>query len=83
MLGVPLAFLTTRFLIRGRALIATLAVLAPVSPPFIGAYAWIMMLGNNGWLRAAFEATGIPLPSIYGLFGILLVMSPNSTPSSS
>lgn len=75
LLGVPLAFLTTRFLIKGRTLIATLAVLALVSPPFIGAYAWIMMLGNNGWMRAGLEAVGIPLPSIYGLFGILLVMS--------
>lgn len=75
LLGVPLAFLTTRFNIKGRALISTLAVLALVSPPFIGAYAWIMMLGNNGWMRAGFEAVGIPLPSIYGYFGILLVMS--------
>ncbi|MGH6919750.1 MAG: ABC transporter permease, partial [Geminicoccaceae bacterium] len=42
---------------------------------FIGAYAWIMMLGNNGWMRAGFEALGIELPSIYGPFGILLVFS--------
>jgi iron(III) transport system permease protein len=47
LLGVPLAYLTTRYAIRGLDLIATLAVLALVSPPFIGAYAWIMMLGNN------------------------------------
>ncbi|MGH2848929.1 MAG: ABC transporter permease, partial [Thermoleophilaceae bacterium] len=75
LLGVPLAYLTTRYVIRGRDLIATLAVLALVSPPFIGAYAWIMMLGNNGWMRAGFEALGIELPSIYGPFGILLVFS--------
>ncbi|HEX5077586.1 MAG TPA: iron ABC transporter permease [Geminicoccaceae bacterium] len=75
LLGLPLAYLTTRYLIRGRDLIATLAVLALVSPPFIGAYAWIMMLGRAGWLRAGFEALGIELPSIYGPFGILLVFS--------
>jgi iron(III) transport system permease protein len=75
LLGVPLAYLTTRFVIRGRDLIATLAVLALVSPPFIGAYAWIMMLGRAGWMRAGFEAVGIELPSIYGPFGILLVFS--------
>ncbi len=75
LLGVPLAYLTTRFVIRGRDLIATLAVLALVSPPFIGAYAWIMMLGRAGWMRAGFEAIGIELPSIYGPFGILLVFS--------
>ncbi len=74
-LGVPLAYLTTRYIIVGRDLIATLAVLALVSPPFIGAYAWIMMLGNNGWMRAALRPLGIELPSIYGVFGILLVFS--------
>lgn len=74
-LGVPLAYLTTRYIILGRDLIATLAVLALVSPPFIGAYAWIMMLGNNGWMRAALHPLGIELPSIYGAFGILLVFS--------
>jgi len=75
LLGVPLAYLTTRYVIRGRGLIATLAVLALVSPPFIGAYAWIMMLGNNGWMRLGLQSIGIELPSVYGPFGILLVFS--------
>jgi iron(III) transport system permease protein len=51
LLGVPLAFLTARYVIVGRDFLATLAVLALVSPPFIGAYAWIMMLGRNGFAR--------------------------------
>jgi iron(III) transport system permease protein len=72
-LGVPLAVLTTRYLIAGRNLIATVAVLALVSPPFIGAYAWIMMLGRNGFLRQALEQWGIETPPIYGFFGIILV----------
>ena len=75
LIGVPLAVLTTRFVIAGRDTIATLAVLALVSPPFIGAYAWIMMLGSNGWMRALFADVGITLPPIYGMFGILLVFS--------
>ena len=74
-LGVPLAVLTSRYVIRGRNLIATLAVLALVSPPFIGAYAWIMMLGRNGFIRHLVEPWGIELPSIYGFFGIILVFS--------
>ncbi len=53
LLGVPLAALTARYVIVGRDFLATLAVLALVSPPFIGAYAWIMMLGRNGFVRAA------------------------------
>jgi iron(III) transport system permease protein len=75
LLGIPLAMLTTRFVIVGRDLLATLAVLALVSPPFIGAYAWIMMLGSNGWMRALLTDIGIELPPIYGMFGILLVFS--------
>ncbi|MBI1775747.1 MAG: iron ABC transporter permease [Proteobacteria bacterium] len=75
LLGIPLAVLTTRYVIHGRDLLSTLAVLALVSPPFIGAYAWIMMLGQNGWLRAWLDSVGIALPSIYGYFGILLVFS--------
>jgi iron(III) transport system permease protein len=75
LLGVPLAALTTRYVIAGRDFIATLAVLALVSPPFIGAYAWIMMLGRNGFVRLPLEEMGIELPSIYGYFGIILVYS--------
>ena len=76
LLGIPLAALTTRHVIRGRNVLATLAVLALVSPPFIGAYAWIMMLGRNGFVRNWLESTlGLDVPSIYGFFGIILVFS--------
>lgn len=74
-LGVPLAYFTTRFAIHGKSVITTLAILALVSPPFIGAYAWITMLGSNGWLRAWFAAIGLQLPTIYGATGVLLVFS--------
>ena len=74
-LGIPLAVLTTRYVIVGRQLLSTLAVLALVSPPFIGAYAWIMMLGRNGFVRLGFESVGLEIPSIYGFFGIILVFS--------
>ena len=74
-LGIPLAFLTSRFEIKGRTAVATLAVLALVSPPFIGAYSWITMLGANGWLRHLLESIGINLPSVFGIFGILLVFT--------
>ena len=75
LLGIPLAVLATRYVIAGRDFLATLAVLALVSPPFIGAYAWIMMLGRNGFVRAWLDGIGIELPPIYGFFGILLVFS--------
>ena len=74
-IGIPLAFFTTRFNIKGKSLISTLAILALVSPPFIGAYAWITMLGSNGWLRLGLESMGIFMPTIYGPLGIILVFS--------
>jgi iron(III) transport system permease protein len=75
LLGLPLAALTTRYVIAGRHFLSTLAVLALVSPPFIGAYAWIMMLGRNGFVRVPLEELGVELPSIYGYLGIILVYS--------
>ena len=75
LIGVPLAFFTSRYNIKGKSVISTLAILALVSPPFIGAYAWITMLGSNGWLRNAIESIGIPMPTIYGPLGIIIVFS--------
>lgn len=75
LLGVPLAYCTARYVIRGRSLIATLAVLALVSPPFIGAYSWVVVAGNNGWLTQQMKALGVALPTIYGIHGIILVFS--------
>ena len=74
-IGIPLAYFTTRYQIKGKSLITTLAILALVSPPFIGAYAWITMLGSNGWLRHLLQNFGIFIPTIYGPFGIVLVFS--------
>jgi iron(III) transport system permease protein len=72
-LGVPLAFFTTRFKIWGTSFLSTFAVLALLSPPFIGAYSWIMLLGRSGFLRTALLGIGIQLPPIYGALGIILV----------
>lgn len=71
-LGIPLAFFTTRYRIKGSNLLNTLSVLALLSPPFIGAYSWITMLGRNGFLRVFFQSIGINVPPIYGMLGIVL-----------
>ncbi len=73
--GIPLAFFTTRYRIKGSNILNTLAVLALLSPPFIGAYSWVTMLGRNGFLRLALAAIGINLPQIYGPLGIILADS--------
>lgn len=75
LLGIPLAFFTTRYKIRGSNLLNTLSVLALLSPTFIGAYSWITMMGRNGFLRNIFVSVGINLPQIYGPLGIILADS--------
>lgn len=75
LLGVTLAHLTTRYALRGAGLIFTLAVVALCTPPFIGAYAWIVLFGANGLVRNALAPLGITLPTIYGAGGVILVFS--------
>lgn len=70
LLGVPLAVLVARYDIPFKGWIRTLAVLSLLSPPFIGAYAWVILLGRAGVIT---KLTGIPGFSIYGPGGVLLV----------
>jgi len=74
-LGVPFAFFTSRFHLPGKSLIKTLATLPLILPTFIGAEAWILLLGRNGWFTNLFKQIGIGLPTIYGWQGIVLVFS--------
>jgi iron(III) transport system permease protein len=69
-IGVPLAVLVARHEIPCKGLIRTAAVLSLLSPPFIGAYAWIILLGRNGLAARYLGLKGI---SIYGPGGVLLV----------
>lgn len=75
LLGIPLAYFMSRYNVRLRAFVSTLAILALVSPPFIGAYAWIMLLGANGEITNFLRSLGWDPPLIYGLPGIVLVFS--------
>ena len=72
-IGVPLAYITTTFKIRGNRLINILVIISMLSPPFLGAYSWILMLGRNGEITQLLKLIGIEIPSIYGFGGILLV----------
>ncbi|HSK68443.1 MAG TPA: iron ABC transporter permease, partial [Candidatus Limnocylindria bacterium] len=52
------------------------SVLACMSAPFIGAYAWIMLLGRNGDITVFLRNfLGLNIGSIYGFGGILVVLS--------
>jgi len=72
----PLAYFMTMFRIRGSRMIQMLILASMMSPPFIGAYSWILLLGNNGTITRWIEDTfGIDAPSIYGFPGIVLVLT--------
>jgi iron(III) transport system permease protein len=73
LIGVPLAVAVTRYPIPGKVFVRTAANLALLSPPFIGAYSWVVLFGRNGLVNQALAPLGWSLPPIYGYRGILLV----------
>lgn len=80
-IGVPMAYVMTKYKIWGSTALNILIVISYLSPPFIGAYAWIQLLGRSGvlteWINSTF---GIHYDGIYGFAGILLVFSLQSFP---
>lgn len=74
--GVPMAYLMSRYNIWGKRYIHILIIMSLMSPPFIGAYSWITLFGRSGLVTKFFETNlGILLPSIYGKTGIILVFT--------
>jgi iron(III) transport system permease protein len=75
-IAFPLAYFMTMFRIAGNRTVQMLILASMMSPPFIGAYSWILLLGNNGmitqWVEDVF---GFKPPSIYGFGGIVLVLT--------
>lgn len=81
LIGVPMAYLLRSIKIPGSELLNILIVISYLSPPFIGAYAWIQLLGRNGFLtRIINSLLGIQFRGIYGFAGIILVFSLQSFP---
>lgn len=73
LVGTPLAIAVARYAVPGKVFIRTAANLALLSPPFIGAYSWVVLFGRNGLANRWLEPLGWSLPTIYGYPGILLV----------
>ena len=72
--GVVLGYFMSVFKIRGAKLLRMCIVMATMSAPFVGAYAWIMLLGRNGVITNFLSGLfGITMPDIYGFNGIMLV----------
>jgi len=76
LIGAPLAYITTAYKIKGKGFLDIMIIISMLSPPFIGAYSWILLAGRSGVVTTFFrESLGIDLGSIYGFGGVLLVLT--------
>jgi iron(III) transport system permease protein len=75
LLGIPLAYFYNIYEIRGKKTLEILIILCSMAAPFIGAYAWILLLGRQGLITKFIEALlPVTVPTIYGFNGIVLVL---------
>lgn len=75
LVGLPLAYISTRYNTIGKGFTNILIIISLMSPPFIGAYAWILLLGNAGYITNFLAERGIEIGTIYGYKGLLLVFT--------
>jgi iron(III) transport system permease protein len=78
-IGAPLAWLTARTDLPGRRTIQHLILASFVTPPFLGAFAWVMLAGPNaGYLNRLYRGlTGAddPLVNIFTMPGLIFVVA--------
>lgn len=78
-IGAPLAWLTARTDVPGKALIRGLVMASFVTPPFLGAFAWVMLAGPNaGLLNKLWRSlTGAEdaLVNIFSMPGLVFVVT--------
>ena len=74
-IGVPIAYVMTRYNVAGKQLLHILIIMSLMSPPFIGAYSWIILMGRNGLIAKFFRLFGMVAPTIYGREGIIFVFT--------
>ena len=75
LIGVPIAYVLTRYNVPGKTLVHILIIMSLMSPPFIGAYSWIILAGRQGIVTKLITALGLPAPTIYGKGGIIFVFT--------
>jgi len=74
-IGVPIAYVMTRYNVAGKQLLHIFIIMSLMSPPFIGAYSWIILMGRNGLIAKFFRLFGMVAPTIYGREGIIFVFT--------
>lgn len=75
--GVTMGYLYSVYEIRLAKTVRMCVILATMSAPFVGAYAWILLMGRNGAITVFLQNLfpNVQIPSIYGFGGILLVFT--------
>ncbi|HSE06392.1 MAG TPA: ABC transporter permease subunit, partial [Methylomirabilota bacterium] len=78
-IGAPMAWLSARTDLPGRRLLQSLVMASFVTPPFLGAFAWVMLAGPNaGYLNQLYRLlTGAegPLLNIFSMSGLVFVVA--------
>ena len=78
-IGAPMAWLTARTDLPGRGVMPSLVMASFVTPPFLGAFAWVMLAGPNaGYLNKLYRSlTGSPDPllNIFTMPGLIFVVA--------
>ncbi len=78
-IGAPMAWLSARTDLPGKRVIRSLIMASFVTPPFLGAFAWVMLAGPNaGLLNKLYRAvtgSGDPLLNIFSMPGLIFVVA--------
>lgn len=73
--AVPAAYFVARVQMPFKPLILSLSIIPLISPPFIGAYSWVVLFGRSGIVSQYLNQWfGIQMPPVYGHFGVILSM---------
>ncbi|SKA97237.1 iron(III) transport system permease protein [Caloramator quimbayensis] len=76
LIGAPMAYIMNAYKVKGKGILEILIIISMLSPPFIGAYSWVLLCGRSGVVTKFFaEKLNIHLPTIYGFLGILIVLT--------
>ncbi|MBC7083335.1 MAG: iron ABC transporter permease [Firmicutes bacterium] len=73
LIAVPLAYVLAKYEVPFKAGILSLVTMSSISPPFLGACAWVILLGRFGILSELLRSWGIPFTTIVGPRGIVWV----------
>ncbi len=79
-IGVPMAFCVARLPVPAKPALLALAALPLVLPSFVGAYAWVLLLGRAGLVTQGLREIGLDGISIYGKQGLVLVYTLQTFP---